>query len=104
LSAPPISATSQAFITVADFDTALDDSIGYLNSSAPGFWDQILPSIPISQISGFGRPPSYERRRLGRRDWNLVSVASALTEVLWPYSIFLHQELIVCTAELIHIS
>ncbi|KAE9378538.1 hypothetical protein N431DRAFT_554693 [Stipitochalara longipes BDJ] len=53
-----------------------------MNSSAPGFWFQLLPGVVLSQVGGFGTPTPVSRRHLGRRDWDLISIASALTENL----------------------
>jgi hypothetical protein len=68
---------------VADFDTELDDEIGYMNTSAPGFWYQLMPGVVPGQLSGFGTPTS--RRSLEKRDWNLVAVASVLIEVKYSH-------------------
>jgi hypothetical protein len=64
-SAPPI---------IQDFNTALDDAVGYLNSSAPGFWSQLLPGVPASDIPGFGP----FRRRLRTRTWDVTKILNAL--------------------------
>jgi len=63
--------------TIQDFDTELDDALGYLDPNSPTFWSQLLPGVPSSEISTFGSPT----RRLHRRGWDLASIGNSLITV-----------------------
>jgi hypothetical protein len=63
--------------TLGDFDTELDNALGYLDPNSPNFWGQLLPGVPASEIPTFGSPS----RRLHRRGWDLASIANGLTMV-----------------------
>jgi hypothetical protein len=67
--ATPTSSSS----SLTDFDVALDDSIGYLNPNATGFWAQLLPGVPAADL-----PQSAKRLR--RRGFDFSSVVSTLAQ------------------------
>jgi hypothetical protein len=68
-----------------DFDVSLDDSIGYLNPNASGFWAQLLPGVSNTTTAQLTSPS----KRNAKRAFSIGAIGNSLVSVSAEYCLYI---------------